>query len=84
MESDVLDKKCIMAVFNCIKDCGPCFEDCQSLFERGLKIKKFFNEFIKNYPLEEDEKVVVVCHSMTIACITANDVDTTKNIASRN
>jgi len=72
-----------MAVYQCIND-SECFEDCQSLFERGLKIKKFFNEFIKNYKLEEDEKVVVVTHSMTIACITANDVDTTKNISSRN
>lgn len=77
LESQILDKNAQMSVFNSIKDCGPCFEDCQSLFERGLKIKNFFNQFIKNYDLKDDEKVIVVCHSMTIASITAKSVDDT-------
>lgn len=47
LDEPVLEKSSNMAVYNCILN-SECFEDCQSLYERGLKIKQFFKEFIKN------------------------------------
>jgi hypothetical protein len=51
------------------------FETTQELLNRGKVINKFLKTYIDQYPLIDDQKYGVVCHSMIIATLTATGLN---------
>lgn len=50
------------------------FEDHFDTYDRAQAFKKSFNEYLKANPLNKDEKVAIVTHSMLISALTCSHV----------
>ena len=50
------------------------FETLPQLYERAQSVKAFMKEYLNKNPVQNDEKFAMVCHSMTIAALTATGV----------
>ena len=46
-------------------------EDPLKMFERGLQLRRFFNQYMKAHPLEGQQKCVIVSHSAFLTSLSA-------------
>lgn len=53
----------------------PRFEDCKDLLRRADVIRAFMREYLEANPVEGDQKIAIVSHSMIMATMTAEGLD---------
>jgi hypothetical protein len=72
---ETLQKTNVMEVMKATLPKYEPFEDSESLWRRAGILREFMKENLRSNPLEGQQKYAIVCHSMIIACLTADGID---------